>query len=211
MRSVMKYIFVLFAVIAATSLTAICQIKRDGLDYNYRLPASGGVEKCPVNPDRLYDRQKVLTELAGILDRSIPEYRKEFSAGFYVRNERAAAFDIYDLTDTSNIDSARNGRRQCINFINNHIYHVYPLDYGFSFSHLVILEDGNLKVFKCVNCKDRGDSMADLISYLERKVMNDKDEIINRVKNYRKYGSYTKTDNYTAIRCQAIDFKSARR
>ena len=69
----------------------------------------------------------------------------------------------------------------------------------YSFSHIGILEDGSLKVFKSINCKGRADSLEDVLAYLIEKLKDDKNkqEIISRVKNYRKYGLYTTVDTPT--------------
>jgi hypothetical protein len=193
--------------VTVAALISLCGIsqERPGKNNEPRPPARSVEKRCPANPDSLYQREKVLRQLANMLESSIPEYKRHYEAGFYVIGETAAAFDVYDLVDTSNIDSTRGGRH-CINFIDRHIYHVYPAVYQFSFSHIVILEGGQLKVFKSINCKDRGGNLKEVINYVKQTRTNDKekDEIINRVNNYRKYGFYTKTDNYASIRCQHI-------
>lgn len=162
--------------------------------------------RCPANPDKLYNRQKILDELAGMLNDSIPEYKTVTSVGFYSRDEISGGFFIYDLTDISNKDIYY---KDCINFINNHIYHVSPLALPYSFSHIIILEDGNVKIFKSINCK-KGDSLEDVINYLTPKLKDDKnkDEIIERVKNYRKYGRYGPLTDDFEIKCQEVEGSS---
>jgi hypothetical protein len=110
-------------------------------------------------------------------------------------------FFAYDLTDTSNKGTSLN----CVDFKNNHVYHVAPHYIPFSFSHIVILEDGNLKVFKSINCQNSKDSLEDIVTYLSQKLKGDKekDEIIRRVKDYRKYGLFKTTDD-TVVRCGTI-------
>ena len=68
------------------------------------------------------------------------------------------------------------------------------------------MENGKLKIFKSINCKDRGDKLEEVIAYLNQKLANDKnkDEILERVKNYKKYGKYFKMDNYSTLVCQAV-------
>ena len=157
---------------------------------------------CPVNPDARYSRQATLEKLAAILDKSIPEYKKLYPTGFYVNNKGAATFDIYDLVDPANSESVRGGTR-CVRFVDRHIYHLYPAVYGFSFSHIVVLEDGNLKVFKSVNCEGRGDTIDAVLDYLRRKGGYD-EQTLARVSRYREFGIYTRTDNYTHVKCKEI-------
>lgn len=162
------------------------------------------VEKCQENPDILYNRQNVLEEIAGILNEAIPEYGKMYS-GFRVRDERAILFFVHDLTDPSNKQTGSKDK-QCVNFINNHIYHVSPLSYMYSFSQIVVLEGGKLRVFKSINCLV--DKPEDVIRYLSAKLAGDKnkDAIIERVKNYRKYGRYYRVCADEYHKCQDDDF-----
>ena len=161
-----------------------------------------GQEICPANPDARYSRKATLEKLATILDKSIPEYKELYPAGFYVNNKGAATFDVYDLVDPANSESVRAGKR-CVRFVEGHVYHVYSADYGFSFSHIVILEDGNLKVFKSVNCEGRGDTIGAVLEYLRQKDRYD-EQTLGRVSRYRDFGVYTRTDNYTHLKCKEI-------
>jgi len=145
--------------------------------------------RCKSNRDQLYDRSRVLQELADILNKSIPEYSRAVKKGFYTESERALGFFVVDLTNPKNKEMRWN---DCIDFIEGHIYHVAPPDAHYSLSHIVILEGGELKVFRSVNCPERGDRIEDVISYVNTKLANDKnrEQILNRLRNYRKYGSY---------------------
>jgi hypothetical protein len=159
-------------------------------------------EQCSSNTDQIYNRQKVLQQFAEVLNTSIPEFEKDNRFKFYVNNEKSGGFGIYDLTDTLNLDKATDNG--CVEFIDNHIYHVFPYQHPYSFNHIIILENGNLKVFKSINCKDRGETLDDVINYLNLKLVNNKNksEILERVKNYRRYGEYTRFDNFSTILCQ---------
>lgn len=156
-------------------------------------------QRCPKNPDRLYDRRKILEQFDDILKTSIPEYIKyqSISEGFFV----------YDLTDPSNKYTSLNHYAfpgNCINLINNHIYHFSVVYFPFSQSHIAILEDGKLKVFRSINCKGNKEKLDDVVSYVEEKLKNgkSKDQTLTRLKNYRRYGFYRTTDE-RKIRCNA--------
>lgn len=168
--------------------------------------SSGQVKnECSDNSDNLYNRKKVIKQLGNILNKSVPE-NVWGKYGVTESGNSPAGFFIYDLTDVSNKDINSTG---CIEFKENHVYHFAPWDYAFSLSHLVILENGNLKVFRSVNCKDRGDTLEDALAYLDQKLANDKskDEILERVRNYRKYGKYLRMDNYSSLVCQGVSEK----
>jgi hypothetical protein len=83
---------------------------------------------------------------------------------------------------------------------------------SYSFSHIIILEGGNLKVFRSINCRDRGDKLEGVIEYVTLKLAGDenKHEIIDRVINYRKYGRYVRMDNFSRLACEpAVNKPSA--
>ena len=155
-------------------------------------------KKCKPNPDPLYVRSRVLDDLAAILNKSIPEYSVGFKEGFHSSHERGIGFFVWDLTNPTNTDVHFH---DCIDFINGHVYHVAPSDAYYSLSHIVILEEGKLKVFRSVNCPSRGDRIEDAIEYVSAKLSHDKqrDEIVDRVRNYRKYGSYGRLHHAMSI------------
>lgn len=168
----------------------------------------GRGERCAENPDKLYNRRDVLERFAAILNASIPEFGRSSESKYYVTGERPWAFSVHDLTDPSNVVEPI-GPDACIEFIDHHIYHVVPVLLNYSFSHIIIPEGGNLKVFKSINCKGRGDTLEDVLKYLRPKLAGDKnkDEIINRVINYRQYGRYTVMDNFSGLgwACKPVD------
>jgi len=172
-----------------------------GIVLSFACASSGQVKECSANADKLYDRKKTIKQLGKILNKSIPENRWG-KYGVTDDGNRPAGFIIHDLTDITN----RGYPSTCIEFKEGHIYHFVPWDYTFSLSHLAVLENGKLKIFKSINCKDRGDRLEDVIAYVNQKLANDrnKDEILERVKNYRKYGKYFKMDNYSTLVCQAV-------
>lgn len=159
--------------------------------------------KIPENPDKLYVRWKILERFAQVLDSFAPELTRPHYSRFFVEESRANGFFIYDLTEPANKQTSLLER---VDFKNNHIYHFAYIDSPFSFSHIAILEDGKLRVFRGVNCQGKGDKIEDVISYLNKRLKHDKnkDEIINQVKNYRKYGVYASFDGSSVPRCEAV-------
>ena len=197
----MRNILIVKSLIMFLSITGICQEKRADLDTEKKTIKSEVV--CPKNTDNLYGRQQTLEQIAELLNDSIPEFKTKWDKGFFVRNEMPWRFNIYDLTDISNKTSVRDDF--CINFINRHVYHVFPDNYSYSFSHIIILEDGKLKIFKSINCKGRADSLDDVLNYLKQNLTdNNKDEIMDRVRDYRTYGSYHRVDPMASLQCKEI-------
>ncbi len=180
-----------------------------GVVLFFVFPVNGQTEQeCLPNSDNLYDRKRTIKQLAKILNKSVPERKTLYRTGFDITDDNGspAGFFIYDLTDTSNRDVTSTG---CIEFMENHIYHFAPFDYALSLSHILILENGRLEIFKSINCTDRGDKLEDVIAYINQKLAKDenKDEILERIKNYRKFGRYFKMDNYSELVCQEADEK----
>jgi hypothetical protein len=152
--------------------------------------AAGDIKSwCRPNKDPLYDRARVLKELAGILNDSIPEYPKFRGRGFYSDSEIGVGFFVVDLMNPLNKDMTF---KDCVEFMNGHVYHVAPLTATYSLSHIVILEEGKLKVFRSINCPGRGDKLEDVINYVSAKLAGDKnrEQVLDRVRNYRKFGLY---------------------
>jgi hypothetical protein len=161
--------------------------------------------ECSRNNDELYNRAKIIKQLARILSKSIPERKLLYGTNFDISddNRSPAGFFIYDLTDTTDKDISSSG---CIEFKEGHVYHFAPFDANISLSHILYLEKGGLKVFKSVNCDNRGDRLTAVISFLSKKLPMDKDKeaILGRVKNYKQFGKYYSMDNYSAPICDGV-------
>jgi hypothetical protein len=169
----------------------------DSTDYS-----CGNAEISP-NSDKLYSRRRVLEQFLATLIYSRPG---PLAIGFpyvFIEESKAVGFFVYDLTDPSNKQTSLLER---VEFKNNHVYHFAHIDAHFSFSNIAILEDGKLKIFKTINCKGKGDSLEDVIVYLNEKLKDDKnkDEIIRRVKNYREYGIYASFNGLSTPQCEEL-------
>lgn len=154
-------------------------------------------EKCPANSDDLYNRKTVLKKFAEILNKSIPKYRERYS-GFYIKDEKPGDFFVYDMTDPLNKTSEPNRTEvfNCVNFVDKHIYHFTSYKDSYSASHIAILENGKIKIFKSINCPNSKDKLDDVTIYIDRMLKDSqiKEQIIDRVKDYRKYGIYYSSD-----------------
>jgi hypothetical protein len=161
-------------------------------------------KEIPENSDRLYDRWQVLNQFSDVLKSSVSEKVKEqFSWRFFIEESRANGFFVYDLTEPTNKQTSLLER---VEFKNNHVYHFAFIDLPFSFSNIAFLEDGKLKIFKSINCAGKGESLKDIISYLNEKLKTDnkKNETIMRVKNYRSYGVYASFNGLTMPQCEEV-------
>lgn len=159
--------------------------------------------KCNENSDNLYNRSEFLEKFAAILNTSIPEFEEENGFKFSTEKDKTKGFGVYDLVDTSNSDSGDGNN--CVNLINKHIYHVVPVLNAYSFSHLIFLHNGNMKVFKSVNCKEKGDTIDNVLNYIKENLEDEnKSEILERIKNYRKYGKYIRVDNFSRVNCREV-------
>lgn len=148
---------------------------------------------CSPNPDTLYNRQEVLNVFLTTLRQTRPEYEIG-DRRFYIWAEKARGFFVYDLTEPSNKQVFST---ECVDFKNNHVYHFAPTTLDYSSSNIAILEDGKLKIFTSINCKDSRDSLNNVVDYLQKKLAESKEkgDILDRVKNYRKYGTYYSIDS----------------
>lgn len=198
------------ALIAIVTTIAMSDLRKPSLMDAHGFRQKNAFEKCRADPDPRYRRQQILEQLAGILKESIPKDANYYPLLQSDWEGKKLRFFVYDLTDPKNIysDVKPRGFKQassCIRFVDNHVYHFSPFYTPYSFSHIAFLENGELKVFKLLNCVGKGDSLDDVLAYLNEKLKNnkDKDEVISRVKDYRKFGHYFTIDD-TAIRCGEV-------
>ncbi len=169
-----------------SAVTAVCFV----------LVAGWIVNACPTNSDARYDRHQMLEQFASELNKAIP-YSQPRPTGFYVKDEKPGAFFVYDLTDPANTSLSSSG---CVDFIERHVYHFTSSFLPDSKSHIAVLENGVARIFRSVNCSKNGDSFGGALAYLAKALSGTKNasEVMIRVKNYRRYGSYFTDDSYKA-------------
>tara|TARA_R100000789_G_C3013937_1_gene151986 strand:+ start:389 stop:922 length:534 start_codon:yes stop_codon:yes gene_type:complete len=131
-----------------------------------------------------------------ILNESIPEYRNYNDKGFTsLNNEIPIGYFVFDLTDVSNVSKrSPEDEGESIKFYEGHYYHFAPVIMSISYSHIAYIEDDELKVFKSINCKDKGDNLLSVQMFAQNKKSNS--DVMMRIDNYRKYGRYYIEDNY---------------
>jgi hypothetical protein len=200
------------AVVAIAIISTIAKpaVRTLTATHNGDLGQKNAFQKCRPDPDARYRREQILDQMAGILKQSIPKDAIYYSMLHSDWEGNKLRFFVYDLTDPTNIHPEENKRgpsldASCIRFLDHHVYHFAPFFIPYSFSHLAFLENGKLKVFKVLNCEGKGDSLDDVVAYLEQKLKADKqkDEVIGRVKDYRKFGYYFTVDD-TYVRCGEV-------
>ncbi|MCE7997148.1 MAG: hypothetical protein HEP71_34630 [Roseivirga sp.] len=105
---------------------------------------------------------------------------------------------IFDLTDTTNATIKSSGH---IDFREGHVYHFCPFRIWNSVSHIMILHKGELKIFRALNCDNKGDTVDEVLDYLKADYSNQK-ELLLRVENYRSYGLYRKRHGNNSFNCE---------
>lgn len=164
--------------------------------------AKSKVERCSPNPDSRYNRQTVLTQFADVLNDAAPGFKKYEDHGFHVDNERPQHFFIFDLRNPSNRSTPSSG---CIDLLNQHVYHFAARYIPFSLSHVAFLEDGKMRIFRAINCKNSKENIDDVTRYVAQRLnLRENDEMLLRVRDYRKYGEYFTVDDLV-IRCGQLD------
>ena len=149
------------------------------------------------------EREKVLKILSNKLNKMIPTYKSNYGKNkFYVRDGHSGQFHVVDLTDTLNISRAW----EKINFKKGHVYYYCPNKYEYSISNLLYIDEtGNLSFFQALNC-DNGFKIENVLIELNERLQNDskKNQTLDNVKNYRKFGKYIKSDQGSNIKCEDI-------
>ncbi len=151
-----------------------------------------GLNNCRANPDDRYDRQKLLVMFADLLHDARPEHLKT-GQKHLIKNERVVGFTVWDLTDTTNKDLGQM-EEPCVDFIDGHVYHFVDDTLPFSFSHIAVLENGEVKVFRSLNCPEGKPEFESLIQYLRSKPRFNKDGLLQKVANFGRYQYLAPTD-----------------
>lgn len=155
-----------------------------------------------VNND-FVERDKVFKILSNKLNKMIPTYKSNYGKNkFYVRDGHSGQFNVVDLTDTLNISRAW----EKINFKKGHVYHYFPNKYEYSISNLLYIDEtGNLFFYQALNC-DNGFKIENVLIELNERLPNDskKNQTLENVKNYRKFGKYLKSGYGSNIKCEDI-------
>jgi hypothetical protein len=149
-----------------------------------------------------YNRKVVLNKFINALNTLLPEWGLD-KKGFYITETcHLSGTFIWDITDTSNNETRSKDR--CVEFREGHIYHFSPMRKPYSYSNIAILKGGEVKIFKAVNCPEKGDKIEDVIKYIKDSLpaREVNQELIDRVKDYRKYGVYLRIDEQTDFICK---------
>lgn len=168
-------------------------------DKQHLVATTAGIPDCCIVSDDGYDRKSILNNFANTLKSLVPDYKGVEKKGFYVSEEcqLVEAF-IYDLSDTLNRETTLS---ECIEFREGHVYHFAPIRQRVSYSSIAILIGGEMKIFKAINCPEKGDRLEDAMDYIQKSEIKDKGALLSRVRNYRKYGAYINVDEQSEFKC----------
>ena len=148
-----------------------------------------------INNIQIYDTNEVLIKFNTVLNDYAPEYSTIIDGGFaHTKEGLPKGYTIFDLNDPNNYSIL--SENKIISFNEGHFYHFSSVFMYMSYSHIAYLDKGKIIIFKAVNCLDKGDDFNELIDFANKKLKNNphKDEIIERIENYRKYGLYYTED-----------------
>lgn len=152
-----------------------------------------------------YNRNEVLKEFNIVLNELAPEYSTIIEGGFSNTEEGVPiGYSIYSLNDPNNYSKVPYEDNNII-FMEGHFYHFAPVLRLISYSQIAYLENGNVKIFKALNCLDRGNSIYEVVEFANEKLKghSNKAEIIERIKNYRQFGRYHSEDIHsTRVNCE---------
>ena len=145
---------------------------------------------------------KTTSLFAKSLNKTVPEYQIEYGKSFSVsKNGYLNHFLIYDLTDTSSYykyDAKHEFKIQ-----KYHLYHYFPLDIQYSFSHIAFVGESEVTIFESINCTDRGDKVDDVFAFIKtrKSILQNYDTIIGNLAQYRKFGKYYSKDMMGQLQC----------
>jgi hypothetical protein len=188
---------------ARETLTRVKNYRRFGHYFraDFETPSCLKERTPPKNSDPLYSRTAIIERLSNHL-RSLTEKYRYFPQ-MVDEGDWAIGFFVHDLTNPEN---KQTGLTESVEFKDRHVYHFAYIDLPFSYSNIAYLENGQIKIFKSLNCPGRGDRVSDAIAYLDSKLKPgaNKRAVLARVKDYRKYGVYSSFDGSASVRCSNL-------
>jgi len=150
-----------------------------------------------------YSRIKILTALANTLNKLAPDYVGLDNKNFHISNScQLDGVYIYDLSDSTNFESTF---KECVSFIDGHIYHFGPKEHQYSYSNIAILYKNEVKIFEALNCPGKGKNIEDVKDFLNTVMpqIREQQDIMYRVNNYRKYSRiYRMSDPQDEFACR---------
>lgn len=121
------------------------------------------------------------------------------------KNGNLINYFIFDLVDTLNFQksSFKGNAKRRVYFKENHIYHFSSIYFGVSYSNIAILYKNKIELFQAINCKESKQNIESVIRFVNSMPFHasEKAQLIQRLRNYRKYGDYFAYDNYETLKC----------
>lgn len=140
---------------------------------------------CKINNDSKYSRLEILDSICKRLNKMNEFYDIGMRNKFVINSENKYNFFIYDISDLENKTPNKNGT--CIEFVDNHIYHIAALRSSFKVSIILALINGKAYYFEGLNCSKKIDNIEDVVAFVESNFKDVTEDLINRVKKYYKY------------------------
>ena len=140
-----------------------------------------------------------LRQISNTLNEDIPDYwyKVSIEKGFNlnVKKNGIVGLNIYDLNT---------GMPNNMNFSNNHVYHISPINFEKSYSYILCVVDNKIHIFKSINCPEKGNNFDDVTSFINSNSLKKlSPEVMDRLNNYRNYGEYLKVDTMTTLNCDS--------
>lgn len=142
-------------------------------------------KNCNANSDMKYNRLHTLTTISKRLNKMNEFYQIEMGRKFSVTKEDFYNFFIYDLVDISN--QTPNKENNCIEFIDEHVYHIAALRSTFKVSIILVLLKGKLYFFEGINCSKNINTIEEVLNFVKTNTSISDENIFNRIVNYQDY------------------------
>lgn len=142
-------------------------------------------KNCDQNADKKYNRLQILDSISKRLNKMNDIYEINMGEKFSVMEENFYNFFVYDLVDTFNKTPNKDGR--CIEFTNDHIYHIAALRSTFKVSIILVLSKGKLYFFEGLNCSKKINTVEEVLNFVKANTKITDENVLNRIINYQDY------------------------
>ena len=152
--------------------------------------------------DSVYNKEKILR----VFIETIKKSDSLFDYRITEKNELVGFF-VYDLIDTFNFQNADmfEDNHNHVYFKDNHVYHFASAFFEESTSNIAFFENGEVKIFESINCKKSKFNLDSVIAFLSPRINKGKNEFLESIIKYRKFGKYFAHDNYgLKLKCDCL-------
>jgi len=147
----------------------------------------------------LYNKDSILVLMASIMKEQVNRVKPNDNFEHGISEDgKSYGFFIYDIIDTTNY--SKDGS---VDFINKHIYHFSSINYRYHFSNICYLNNGEIILFKSLNCDNYGNNIQEVKNYfLQDSLYSKQYHVLLRLDQLDRFSIFFKRSKLTGVKCK---------